>query len=179
MCVCVRRYRRGPESPVTTDSEKRWVLRWLIRPILARNNLLQVGQLKVGAWRDVIAACAFLAARFTWTVLVLVSSALLAPVGSATARGSGHQFHRDSVLMLNTLRESLTVFELCSWTTSGALTFFELLVQKLFWYHNWESDIRVTWYAQRICDFCSIVWMLGRLVRLRTSVPGILFCHFI
>ena len=39
------------------------------------------------------------------------------------------------------------------------------------------SAIRATCPAQLSCDCIKMVWMLGRLARVRTSVSGILSCH--
>ena len=148
-------------------------------PIWALNVLLHTWHLQEGSGSDVLAARAFRAALFSCAAVFLTDSDDSAPLAIML-----RQFERswasdsqDSVLKPNALsevlRESLYLFlgqpreRLPSWSSPYNSCFGSL-----------ESGIRATWPAHRSCAFCSRVWMLGRFVRLSTSVSGTLSCHF-
>ena len=149
-------------------------------PILARKSLLHSGHQSVGAGTDVLAARSFRAALFLWAVETLEDSAFWAATATLCRQCSRSwaSDSQDSVARLKSfseaLRESLNLFlgrptDLSpSWSSPYNNCLSSLV-----------SGMRVTWSAQRSCALCSKVWMLGRFVRLSTSVSGILCCHFI
>ena len=168
--------------PILIKCEKCYclcVLRWLTRPILALNCLLQMEQQRseqVSSVGDAL-ALALRCAHFCSASLILFASYSLAPLLMPRhfARSYAICSH-DSVGMLKSLREALRVFLYHSfWPPWERLPISSSRI--LFRKHS--SGTLVIWLVhlncaslRRVCTFCIPALF-------RTSVSGILSCHLI
>ena len=102
------------QNPYKLDHWVRWVLRWLIRPILALNDRPHVGQTReesINADVDELAALDLRNSHFFLAPAVLLSSSIWYPVWvklRQVGRSTASLFHV-SMLMSNDLGEALRV----------------------------------------------------------------------
>ena len=148
------------------------VLRWLMRPIVALNGLLQIEQERSeeeSSVGDALAMVAFLWARFCSASLILSASYSSAPLlirPRYFAQSCGI-FSHDSVGMLKSLGRFWGVFVSLLLTTKGAFSHLQFSIKDFLWQTFIRHSDKMA--CQKVCTLCPF----------RTSVSGILSCHLI
>ena len=158
------------------------VLRWLMRPILALNCLLQIDQERSEEKSSVgdVLALAFRCARFCSASLILFASYSPAPLFMRPrhfVRSCAICSH-DSLGMLKSLRKALRVslyrFFWLPWERFPTWS-----SPKRHFFGKRSSGILVTWPVHLNCANFRRVCILCIPALFRTSVSGILSCHLI